>query len=134
MAEGYADQITGLYEAWEAGDPGFTERLHPEIEWDFTAYPLPDVVDRGQGLESFVRFLAEYVESWAEYEAHATEVDAVGDRVLVVLHERIRASDSNVPLERDIFHVWTFRDRMPAGIGSFRTREDALQSAAAAAE
>ena len=34
------------YAAFQAQDPNWAEWVHPEIKWDFSAYPLADLPSR----------------------------------------------------------------------------------------
>jgi hypothetical protein len=53
-----------------------------------------------------------------------------GDEVVVVQHEVVRVGDSDDPLERDTFHVWTVRDRMCVRWLIFHDRKSALEAVA----
>ena len=101
-------------QAWarfHAGDPTWSEGwVHPEIEWDFTAYPLADLPSRGRGREALISQVIEtYMSGWLDYRGEITEALDAGDDVVVVVHETVRLRDSDTPLELDVAHIWTVR-------------------------
>ncbi len=115
---------------FQAGDTKWKNVLHPEIEWDFSAYPLADIPSRGRGREDVLtQVIDTYYSGWRGYEAEITEVIEAGDDVVVIQHEVVRVADSDVPLERDTFHVWTIRDRRWVRWRIFPDRDSALEAA-----
>ena len=129
MSQENVEIVGAMYGAWERGEESWVALLDPEVEWDFSAYPLPDVADTGKGLDDFLGFLVDYVGSWAAYQASGSEFIDAGDKVVVVFHETIRATGSDVPIERDLFPVVSVREGKVARIASFRTRQEALEAA-----
>jgi ketosteroid isomerase-like protein len=129
MSEENVEVISGAFAAWLRGDDRWLEAVDPEIEWDFSAYPLPDLPEHGKGRENFARLLAEFRASWVAYKNAAKELIDAGDQVVAVLHETIRARGSDVPLERDVAIVWTMREGRAVRYRAYRTREEALEAA-----
>ena len=64
------------FECFFDGDlDGWLELVHPEIRWDISAHPLPDVPDRGQGQEAWAReFLGTYLSGWIDYSVQVKSV------------------------------------------------------------
>ena len=108
MSEENVEIVRGAYEAWGKGDSeAVIEAIDPEMEWDWSSYPLPDVTERGKGRENYLGFLAEFSASWGEHEITLTELIDVGEHVAVAIHEKMRASGRDLALERDIAHLCT---------------------------
>ena len=124
MRSGFEDWIAGGF------DPGAVFDLYaPDVEWDLSAYPLPDFPDRGSGRDELFRHFGEYFSGWNEYEAEVRECVDAGDDVVVVLHEKARIGESGVLIERDVGHVYTVRDSLIAKWRVFATRSEALEAA-----
>jgi ketosteroid isomerase-like protein len=126
MSDDATAAVRAVYEMWERGEGDWFEALDPEIRWDFSAYPLPDVEDHGHGREDFVGWLASYVTSWGSYDSKAVGFERAGDAVVVDVHETVETSVGGLTVERDIFHLWTLREGKLAHLRSFRTREEAV--------
>jgi ketosteroid isomerase-like protein len=129
MSQENVELVSRAFAAWLRGDDRWLDAIDPEIEWDFSAYPLPDLPEHGEGRENFARLLAEFRASWVHYENAAKELIDAGDEVVAVLHETIRARGSDVPLERDVAIVWTMREGRAVRYRAYRTREEALEAA-----
>jgi ketosteroid isomerase-like protein len=118
-------------ELWLSGDlEGWLETLDPDIGWDISAHPLPDVPDHGQGRESFVTdMLGTYVSGWNEYVVEIEEATEVGDQVLLVLHETATMRQTGVRIERDLVQLWSVRNGLADYLRVFQTKDDALEAA-----
>ena len=106
-----------------------TEAFDPEIEWDISAHPLPDWPNTGRGRENLQRYITNYLSNWRDYRAEASELIDAGNDVVVVLHEMVGMTGSDIVLERDLHQVWTFRNRVVVGLRVFKTRAQALEAA-----
>ncbi len=129
MSQENVEVISEAFQAWLRGDDKWLEAMDPDIEWDMSAYPLPDLPEHGQGRENFARLLAEFRVSWVEYKNDARELIDGGDHVVAVLHETIRARGSPAMLERDVGIVWTMKGGRAVRYRAFRTRKEALEAA-----
>jgi ketosteroid isomerase-like protein len=111
MSQENVELIREVFGRFQAGDPGWRDWVHPEIQWDFSAYPLADIPTRGRGRdEVLTKVIDTYYSGWLSYQAEITEMIGSGDDVVVVQHEKVRLRDSDTVLERDTFHVWTVRE------------------------
>jgi ketosteroid isomerase-like protein len=117
------------YDAWRQGESSWSEMLDPEIEWDSSAYPGLDIQVRGKGRENYLRFLDRYVRAWSHYKVTPRELVDAGDDVVVVHHETIHARGTEIPIERDLFVVWTIRDGRAIRTRGYRTKQEALEAA-----
>jgi ketosteroid isomerase-like protein len=129
MSQENVDLTLENFARFQAGDSTWENYIHPEIEWDFSAYPLADIPSRGRGREEVLtEVIATYYSGWRGYEAQISEIIDAGDDVVVIQHEVVRVGDSDAPLERDTFHVWTIRDRKWVGWRIYPDRESALEA------
>ena len=130
MSEENVEIVRGAYEAWGKGDSeAVIEAIDPEMEWDWSSYPLPDVTERGKGRENYLGFLAEFSASWGEHEITLTELIDVGEHVAVAIHEKMRASGRDLALERDIAHLCTLHGGRITEVRAYQTKAEALEAA-----
>src|SRR3954453_8902269 len=128
MSEENVEVVRRGMELWLGGDfEGWRATIDPDIGWDISAHPLPDVPNLGRGRDALVTdMLAVYMSGWTEYSAALKETVDAGDHVVLVLHETAKMRDSGVPLDRDLVHVWTVREGRSTFLRVFRTKAEAL--------
>jgi ketosteroid isomerase-like protein len=130
MSQENVELIRYAFGRFQAGDPEWKAFLHPEIEWDFSAYPLADIPTRGQGSEEVIsKVIDVYYSGWLDYQAEIVEMIDSGDDVVVIQHEIVRLREADAVLERDIFHVWTIRNGKWVFWRNFPDRTQALEAA-----
>jgi ketosteroid isomerase-like protein len=131
MSQENVDSVRRSTELWLSGDfEAWLETIDPEIGWDISTHPLPDVPNRGSGRESLVSdMLLTYMGGWNEYSAEIEEVSAAGEQVVLVLRETATMRDTGVPLERDLVQLWTLREGRGVFVQVFRTKAEALDAA-----
>jgi ketosteroid isomerase-like protein len=99
------------FRRFRVGDETWLELVDPDVGWDFSAYPLADLPSTGHGREALVKEVLEtYYRGWVDLRQEMVETIDAGDDVVVVIHEWARMRDSDAVLEREVAHVWTFRD------------------------
>jgi ketosteroid isomerase-like protein len=130
MSEENVDVVRRGMDLWLAGDfEGWRTMIDPDIGWDISAHPLPDVPNHGRGRDALVTdMLAVYMSGWTDYSAELKETIDAGDQVVLVLHETAQMGDSGVPLDRDLVHVWTVCDRRATFLRVFKTKAEALEA------
>jgi len=119
------------FELFWAGDfDAWLETIDPDVGWDISRHPLPDVPNHGRGRDALLRdMLATYLSGWVDYSAELEELVDAGDRVVLVLHETARMRDTGVALDRTLVHLWTLRDGRHVFLRVFRTKAEALEAA-----
>jgi ketosteroid isomerase-like protein len=132
MSQENVELVRRSTELWFCGDlDAWVETIDPDIGWDISTHPLPDVPNHGRGREAFLTdMLGTYLSGWNDYSAELKElVDAGGDQVAVVLHETAKMRETGVTLDRDLVHLWTVRDGRGSFLRVFRTKAEALEAA-----
>ncbi len=119
------------FEHWIGGDvDAWLATIDPDIGWDISAHPLPDVPNHGQGRDALMTdMLATYMSGWNEYSAEMKELVDVGDQVVAVIHEMAQMGKSGVVLDRDLAQLWTLRDGRAIFLRVFPTKAEALEAA-----
>jgi uncharacterized protein len=121
--------VRSLHEAWLAGDREIALALvDPDIEWVQPSDSPAPGTDRGpQGIE---RSMADWTEPFEDFGFEIRELRDLGEgKVLAGLRQHGRIRGSSVPIEANIFHLWTVRDGRAVRAEMFRTEEDALEAA-----
>jgi ketosteroid isomerase-like protein len=107
--------------------PVAAELLDPEVEWHGTVGGLAEgAVARGR--DGIARFMYEDSQEWEEVVFEPTEFVDVGDRVVVLQHERRRGRHSGLQIEADTASVIWLRDGRVRRIQGYMEREQALHA------
>jgi ketosteroid isomerase-like protein len=130
MSEENVEVVRRGMELWLGGDfEGWRTTIDPDVGWDISMHPLPDVPNHGRGRDALVTdMLAVYMSGWTDYSVELKEMVDAGDHVVLVLQEPAKMGDSGVPLDRDLVHVWTVRDGRATFLRVFRTKAEALEA------
>jgi ketosteroid isomerase-like protein len=128
MSQENVELIHAALEAWRRGEKTWAAAIGVEVEWTNSAYPAVGSGHRGTGREAFLRFLAQYRETWRPYKATIEELIDAGDDVVAILHESVQASGSGPRSERDVAQVWTVHGGRIVRYRAYRTKEEALEA------
>jgi hypothetical protein len=122
--------LRGAYAAFNRGDmDAAVESLDPDIEWsEPTEFPGGGVY---HGRDGAKRYLSQSREAWAEVISEPEEFIPAGDRIVVFVHARVRAKDSEEWQEVRLADVYTFRDSKAIQMRAFTDRQKALRWAGA---
>ena len=139
MSRENVEVVRRLFDAVARRDTETVLSLYdPEIEWDGSRSRWAEVMSGDpcwHGHDGLRKFFRGYYETWESLDDTIEEViDVAEDAVVVVVHTRARGRASGV--EIDWPHhaaIWTVRDGRVVRAVWFRTRDDALAAAAAAA-
>lgn len=120
--------VRDLYRLWREGElEAALGRVHPEIVW---AEPEETIgARRGTGVERARTGVTDWEGSFEHYSGELVSTEWLGDSLLVEFIQRIRAGGSTVDVESTIWHVWGFRDGLPARMEMFFERDQAVQAA-----
>jgi ketosteroid isomerase-like protein len=128
MSEEHVETLRAIYHEWAKGNvKAGVELLDPHIVY----VNRPGLVEAATcyGLEAMQRWMRDFLAAWDTYSAHATEFIEAGDSVLVAVRQEAVGSGSGVPVETEIFHVWTFRSAQVIRLESIADRDEALEAA-----
>ena len=85
-----------------------------------------------KGHEGFLRWAAEWLEAWEEFEIEPLAYEPVGERhVVVPIHQRGRGKGSGIEVEADLAYMFEMRHRRAARVHLYPRRDDALAAARA---
>jgi hypothetical protein len=114
---------------WERWLTGMKEGLDPDIEWDASEVPMPDLVGIYRGREAAVRWWREWLEAWETIEFDYELVDA-GDRVVLLADQKMRGRSTGIEVSVGKYaHVATFKDGLMVHYKIYASQSEALEAA-----
>jgi hypothetical protein len=127
----FRTQIEGFL---AAGDLGREDRLklmdlyHPEIEWDASEVPVPDIAGVYRGSDSVLGFWRQWLAAWESLEFEYELVDA-GDRVVMLVDHRMRGRSTGIEVPFGKYaQVATFRDGLMVHWQFYLSQSEALEA------
>jgi len=124
------EQAIGLlrraYDAFNRGDiAAAVAGLDADIEWQ----EPPEFPGGGiyHGRAGASEYLTQSRAAWADVQSEPERFVPAGDRVVVFVHARVRAHDSDAWNEVRLADVYTFRDGRPVSMRAFADRDEALR-------
>jgi ketosteroid isomerase-like protein len=84
--------------------------VHPDFVWDMSMFRGWPERQTYPGSEGARQFLADWTESWEDWELQLEELRDVGDRVVAIVRQRGRSKATGLPAEMHFAQVWTLRD------------------------
>jgi ketosteroid isomerase-like protein len=131
MSQENVEAMRRSFEMWMGGDfDAWLKTIDPDVGWDISAHPLPDVPNHGQGRGALATdMFATYMSGWNDYSAELKELVDAGDHVVAVLHETATMRETGVALDRDLVQLWTVREGRATFLRVFRTKAEALEAA-----
>jgi ketosteroid isomerase-like protein len=116
-----------VYRAWAEGDVrGDTSIYDPHIVY----LSQPGDPDRGPhlGLGATGEYYRDFLASWDDWRIEADEYREVGDSIVVRARRTGIGKGSRVPVEDEVFHVWSFRGGKVIRMEVFRNEAEALEA------
>jgi|SRR5215212_10769651 len=129
MAQQNVEAVRTAFETFLAGRSEFgIELLDPDVEWDASEIPAPDIGGVYRGPEGVRRFWREWLAAWEAVQFDYRLMDA-GDRVLALIDQRMqgRSTGIEVPLGK-YAHVYTFRDGLIVHWKAYMRQSDAFEA------
>ena len=128
MTEEHLETMRRIYGEWGRGNfREGTELFDPHTVLVLRA-PLPEAgIYRGP--EEIRRYMQGFLETWDEVVLEGESFVAVGENVVVGVHQQATGTESGVPVEMRYFQVWSFRGGTVRRIESIHERSEALEAA-----
>jgi ketosteroid isomerase-like protein len=123
------DFLVGESAGWEAWLERSRAILDPEIEWDATEAPMPDIADVYHGRDGVLRWWQEWLAAWETLRFEYELLDA-GDRVVMLLSQRMRGRSTGIEVPMGNYaHVATFRNGLVVHWKFYGSQSEALAAA-----
>jgi ketosteroid isomerase-like protein len=117
-----------VHEATGRRDPAGLELIDPNVEWDTSAYPFPDLANVYRGREGVAEFWRRWHAGWEIDEYEMEEFIDAGDDVVVGTRVSGRGRDG-IQAEVRIHAVCEIRDGRLVRFRMYADREWALRAA-----
>ena len=78
-----------------------------------------------KGREQALSALMMWLSTWATYENELLGLSEHGDRVLVEFHQRMVGAGSGLPVEGELFMIWTVSDGLATRMAMYTSRAEA---------
>jgi ketosteroid isomerase-like protein len=129
MSRENVELVRAAFEKFLAGRSDFgVELLDPDVEWDASEIPAPDIGGVYRGPEGVRQFWREWLAAWETVQFEYRLVDA-GDRVLALIDQRMRGRSTGIEVPLGEYaHVYTFRDGLIVRWKAYMSQSDALQA------
>ena len=113
---------------WEATLAGaWVELWHPQIEWDASTHPLPDLAGVYRGRDATLGWWRQWLAAWEAVRVEYELVEA-GDRVVGLFHQRMRGAYTGIDVRSGKYAmVFTFRDGLLVHAKFYATQAEALE-------
>jgi uncharacterized protein len=118
--------LQGAYAAFNRGDiAAAVEPLDPEIEWtEPVEFPGGGTYHGRAGAKAY---LTQSRAAWADVHSEPEEFIPAGNQIVVFVHARVRAKDSNEWQDVRLADVYTFRNGKAVSMRAFADRQEALR-------
>jgi ketosteroid isomerase-like protein len=116
--------VRRINEHWEEGRvDAVLSLMHPDLDW----LEPPETPDRAvvHGREQALSALMMWLSTWSTYENELREITENGEHVIVHFRQRMVGPSSGVPVEGDLFMVWTVRDGLATRMAMFQSSAEA---------
>jgi hypothetical protein len=124
------ERLRVAHEEFLAGKSEFgAEFLDPEVEWDASEAPIPDIAEVYRGIEGVRRFWREWLAAWETVQFEYELIDA-GDSVVALIDQRMRGRSTGIEVPMGKYaQVYTFRDSLLVNCKFYTSQLDALEAA-----
>jgi ketosteroid isomerase-like protein len=116
------------YEHFVATGELRAEIVHPDFVWDMSTFRGWPEQQTYPGIEGAMQFIADWTESWEDWDLQLEELRDAGDRVVAILRQRGRSKATGLPAEMHFAQVWTFRDGKQFRTEMYASPEEALEA------
>jgi len=115
---------------WEATLAGaWVELWHPDIEWDASTHPLPDLAGVYRGREATLAWWRQWLAAWEAVRVEYELIEA-GGRVVGLFHQRMRGAYTGIDVRSGKYAmVFTFRDGLLVRAKFYASQSEALEAA-----
>jgi ketosteroid isomerase-like protein len=129
MARENVERLRGAFDDFLAGRRDFgAELLDPDVEWDSSEMPVPDIADRYHGIEGVRRFWRDWLAAWEAVEFDYELIDA-GDRVVALVDQRMRGRSTGIEIVFGKYaQVYTFRNGLIVHWRAYVSQAEALEA------
>jgi ketosteroid isomerase-like protein len=129
MSQDDLERLRGAFEAFLAGKSEFgADLLDPDVEWDASENPAPDIGDVYRGPDGVRKFWREWLSAWETIQFEY-ELVAADEHVVALVDQRMRGRTTGIEVPMGKYaHVFTFRDGLIVHWKAYRNQSEALEA------
>jgi ketosteroid isomerase-like protein len=129
MSQENVELVRAAFEVFLAGKSEFGVESDPEIEWDASEIPVPDISGVYRGPAAVRQWWREWLAAWETVQFEYELVDA-GDRVVALIDQRMRGRYTGIEVPFGKYaQVYTFKDGLIVHWKLFMSQSKALEAA-----
>jgi uncharacterized protein len=127
MSQQNVELVREAFEVFLAGKSEFGVGLSdPEIEWDASEVPAPDIGGVYRGPEGVRQFWREWLAAWETVQFDYELVEA-GDRVVALIDQRMRGRSTGIEVPFGKYaRIYTFKDGLIVHWKLYMSQSEAL--------
>ena len=125
------ENVEVIRRGWEAFDRGDLSAAMAAMSPDMVTYVAPPAPTTGtyHGIDGWVQSMLDWAEGFDELVITGEEFFDAGDQVVVHARHRASGAESGVPVEADVWYVWTVRAGKLVRADTFTEKAEALEAA-----
>jgi ketosteroid isomerase-like protein len=105
------------------------EIVGPGFVWDMSTFGNWPERQTYEGIEGARRFIADWGSAWEDWSLEVKElVDAGGDQVVAIVHQRGRSKTTGLEVDMDLAQVWTVEDGRETYMEMYADPDEALRA------
>src|SRR3954454_425273 len=130
MSQSNIELVRRAFEVFLAGKSEFGLGLaDPQIEWDSSEFPMPDISGVYRGPEGVRQFWREWLAAWETVQFEYELVDA-GNRVVALIDQRMRGRFTGIEVPFGKYaQVYTFKEGLIVHWKAYMNQSEALEAA-----
>jgi ketosteroid isomerase-like protein len=129
MSQENIEVVRRGYEHWMATGELSSELVHPEVVWDMSTFRGWPEQQTYSGVEGANQFLADWGETWEDWEVDVEQYLDAGEDVVTIVRQRGRSKATGVAVEMHFGQIWTVRDGQQTRLRMYASPEEALETA-----
>jgi ketosteroid isomerase-like protein len=135
MSQENVERVRRAFEVFRARKSQFgLDLADPEIEWDASELPVPDINGVHRGPEAVREFWRQWLAAWGTVQFDYELVDA-GDRVVALIDQRMRGHSTGIEVPFGRYaQVYTFKDGLIVHWKLFMSQSEALEAVGLSAQ
>ena len=129
MSRENVEAVRRAFENFLAGGRDWgTDLLHPEVEWDASGVPVPDIAEVYRGPDGVRQFWRDWLAAWETVQFEYELVEAE-DRVVALIDQRMRGRSTGIEVTMGKYaQVYTFRDGLIVHWKGYVSQAEALEA------
>jgi uncharacterized protein len=102
--------------------------LDDDVQWDYGVLDIPDSAGIWHGPAGVREFFRRWVGAFEDWDFEFGDAIAVGDSVVVRVHQWGRGKGSGVTVDQEFWQVWTIRNGKVVRFRAYVTEAEALEA------